>query len=84
VACWNARVITAPLERFTTTQENELLQKFLAQLAQAHVSARDPEAQAMISRAVAQQPDANVTVNDYSGSGSPGVESLARIGEEVT
>jgi uncharacterized protein len=41
-----------------TPQENELLQKFLAQLAQAHVSAKDPEAQAMISRAVAQQPDA--------------------------
>jgi uncharacterized protein len=41
-----------------TPQENELLQKFLAQLAQAHVGAKDPEAQAMISRAVAQQPDA--------------------------
>jgi hypothetical protein len=41
-----------------TPQENELLQKFLAQLAQAHVSTKDPEAQAMISRAVAQQPDA--------------------------
>ena len=41
-----------------TSQEKELLQKFLAQLAQAHVSAKDPEAQAMISRAVAQQPDA--------------------------
>ena len=44
--------------RFMTRQENELLQKFLAQLAQAHVSAKDPEAQAMIGRAVAQQPDA--------------------------
>jgi hypothetical protein len=41
-----------------TPQENELLQEFLAQLAQAHVSAKDPEAQAMISRTVAQQPDA--------------------------
>ena len=41
-----------------TPQESELLQKFLGQLAQAHVSAKDPEAQAMISRAVAQQPDA--------------------------
>ena len=41
-----------------TPQENELLQRFLAQLAQAHVSAKDPEAQAMISRAVALQPDA--------------------------
>ena len=41
-----------------TPQENELLQKFLAQLAQAHASAKDPEAQAMISRTVAQQPDA--------------------------
>ena len=41
-----------------TPSENELLQKFLAQLAQAHVSAKDPEAQAMIGRAVAQQPDA--------------------------
>ena len=41
-----------------TPQENDLLQKFLAQLAQAIVSAKDPEAQAMISRAVAQQPDA--------------------------
>ena len=39
-------------------QENELLQKFLAQLAQAHVSAKDPEAEAMISRVVSQQPDA--------------------------
>src|SRR4051812_26240901 len=44
--------------RFMTPQENELLQKFLAQLAQAHVSAKDPEAQAMIGSAVAQQPDA--------------------------
>jgi hypothetical protein len=41
-----------------TPQEKELLQKFLAQLAQAHVSAKDPEAQAMISRAVGQRPDA--------------------------
>ena len=41
-----------------TPQEIDLLQKFLTQLAQAHVSAKDPEAQAMISRAVAQQPDA--------------------------
>src|SRR4051812_30697912 len=41
-----------------TPQDNELLQKFLAQLAQAHVSTKDPEAQAMISRAVAEQPDA--------------------------
>jgi hypothetical protein len=41
-----------------TPQESELLQKFLAQLAQAHVSAKDPEAEAMIARTVAQQPDA--------------------------
>jgi len=39
-------------------QEKELLQKFLVQLAHAHVSVKDPEAQAMISRVVAQQPDA--------------------------
>ena len=41
-----------------TPQENELLQKFLAQLAHAHVGVKDSEAQAMIGRAVAQQPDA--------------------------
>jgi len=41
-----------------TPQESALLQKFLAQLAQAQVSTKDPEAQAMISKAVAQQPDA--------------------------
>ena len=41
-----------------TPQENELLQTFLAQLARAHASAKDPEAEAMIRRAVAQQPDA--------------------------
>jgi hypothetical protein len=41
-----------------TPTENELLRTFLAQLAQAHLSTRDPEAQAMIGRAVAQQPDA--------------------------
>jgi uncharacterized protein len=43
---------------FMTPQEIQVLQKFLTQLAQAHVSAKDPEAEAMISRAVAQQPDA--------------------------
>jgi len=41
-----------------TPQESQVLQKFLGQLTQAHVSAKDPEAQAMISSAVAQQPDA--------------------------
>src|SRR4051794_22245298 len=41
-----------------TAQETELLKTFLAQLAQARVSAKDPEAQTMIGRAVAQQPDA--------------------------
>jgi uncharacterized protein len=41
-----------------TPQENELLQKFLAQLAQAHAGAKDPEAQAMIRSTVARQPDA--------------------------
>ena len=41
-----------------TPQESQVLQKFLTQLTQAHVTAKDPEAQAMISRAVAEQPDA--------------------------
>jgi hypothetical protein len=41
-----------------TPQENQVLQKFLTQLAQAQVSTKDPDAQAMISTALAQQPDA--------------------------
>jgi hypothetical protein len=41
-----------------TPQESQVLQKFLTQLTQAHVSAEDPDAAAMIRRAVAQQPDA--------------------------
>ena len=41
-----------------TPQESQVLQKFLTQLTQARVTARDPEAQAMIGRAVAAQPDA--------------------------
>jgi hypothetical protein len=41
-----------------TPQEIQVLQRFLTQLTQAHVSAKDPDAAAMIRRAVAQQPDA--------------------------
>ena len=41
-----------------TPQESQVLEKFLAQLTNAHLSAKDPEALAMISKAVAQQPDA--------------------------
>jgi hypothetical protein len=41
-----------------TPQESQILQKFLRQLTQAHVSAKDPEAQSMIGAALAQQPDA--------------------------
>ena len=41
-----------------TPQESQTLQRFLSQLTQAHVSAKDPDAQAMITKAVAQQPDA--------------------------
>jgi len=42
-----------------TPQEIQVLQRFLFQLTQAHVSAKDPDAAAMITRAVAQQPDAD-------------------------
>lgn len=41
-----------------TPQENQLLQQFLDQLLQVRGIAKDPQADAMISRAVAQQPDA--------------------------
>jgi len=41
-----------------TPQENQLLQDFLAQLARAQVATKDPDAQALIVRALAQQPDA--------------------------
>jgi hypothetical protein len=39
-------------------QENQLLRDFLAQLTQAQVGAKDPEVEALINRAVVQQPDA--------------------------
>jgi hypothetical protein len=39
-------------------QDSQLLQEFLDQLVQARGVAKDPEADAMIQRAVAQQPDA--------------------------
>jgi hypothetical protein len=41
-----------------TRDERELLQNFLAQLTQIHGIQKDPEADALIARAVAQQPDA--------------------------
>ena len=41
-----------------TPQENDKLQQFLSQLNQAQGVQRDPEADAMISAAVARQPDA--------------------------
>jgi uncharacterized protein len=41
-----------------TPQESQALQTFLTQLTQARVSAKDPDAQAMINAAVARQPDA--------------------------
>ena len=40
------------------SQENQTLRDFLTQLTQAQVGARDAEAEAMINRAVGQQPDA--------------------------
>jgi hypothetical protein len=39
-------------------QDAQLLQDFLSQLTQVHGVSKDPEAEAMIARAVAQQPDA--------------------------
>jgi uncharacterized protein len=41
-----------------TPQENQVLQTLLTQLTQAHVAAKDSDAQAMIETAVARQPDA--------------------------
>ena len=41
-----------------TLQESQLLQEFLDQLAQIRGVRKDPEAQAMIQKALAQQPDA--------------------------
>src|SRR4029453_17567042 len=41
-----------------TPQENQLLQDFLAQLTRAQVVTKDPDAQALIARALAKQPDA--------------------------
>ena len=41
-----------------TLQESQLLQDFLDQLAQIRGVRKDPEAQAMIQKALAQQPDA--------------------------
>src|SRR4051794_32100827 len=40
-------------------QDAQLLQDFLNQLVQVRGVAKDPEAEAMIARAVAQQPDAS-------------------------
>jgi hypothetical protein len=41
-----------------TPQENQLLQDFLTQLTRAQGGTKDPEAQALIDRALARQPDA--------------------------
>jgi uncharacterized protein len=41
-----------------TPQENQALQEFLNQLVQVSGIAKDPQAEALIARAVAQQPDA--------------------------
>jgi len=41
-----------------TPQETQLLQDFLTQLARAQVGTRDAQAQALIARAFAEQPDA--------------------------
>jgi len=40
-----------------TPQENQLLQDFLSQLARVRGATKDPEAQALIARAFADQPD---------------------------
>jgi hypothetical protein len=40
------------------TQERDMLNAFLAQLTQAQVGAKEPEAQALIAQALAKQPDA--------------------------
>src|SRR5690349_11795273 len=39
-------------------QETQVLENFLTQLVQARVGAKDPQAEAMISAAIAKQPDA--------------------------
>src|SRR4029077_12220787 len=44
--------------KLMTLQESQLLQEFLDQLAQIRGVRKDPEAQAMIQKALAQQPDA--------------------------
>jgi hypothetical protein len=41
-----------------TPYESQVLQTFLTQLTEAHAAAKDPEAEAMISEAVARQPAA--------------------------
>jgi len=41
-----------------TPQDTQLLQDFLAALTRAHIGARDRDAQTLIARAFAQQPDA--------------------------
>lgn len=41
-----------------TLQESQILQEFLDQLVQAKGVAKDPQAEALIARAIAQQPDA--------------------------
>ena len=40
------------------TQERDMLNAFLAQLTQAQVGAKDPEAETLIAQAVAKQPNA--------------------------
>src|ERR1700741_357691 len=41
-----------------TPQENQVLQQFLDHLAGAKLATKDPQAQALIGRALEQQPDA--------------------------
>jgi hypothetical protein len=53
--------ITSPFifqEHEMSPQENQVLQDFLQQLTQVKGMAKDPQADALIARAVAQQPDA--------------------------
>jgi hypothetical protein len=51
--------VTIPKEAITMSpQDSQLLQDFLSQLVQARGVAKDPQAEEMINRAVAQQPDA--------------------------
>ena len=50
-----------------TLQESQLLQDCLDQLAQIRGVRKDPEAQAMIQKALAQQPDANTVKGPHIG-----------------